>query len=230
MAATREAFGDVIRLLVLPHLGKFVDADEPALTALSLDPKLVEARYALTRNCRGNLRGAIVDFQTVLGGVLELAPDNDSPPAGEVSDPPAATEHAGADYHDSGSLANPLSTSTPPPTSLTTTPPRTPPIPSTAPTAPPHAVLAAEPAGRIALFSMTMGISPYESSAVGMPPNVGVVGHAHGVSQPAVGMMGMMAVDNGIAEAEASVVGASAGVTEYLRRTQLTNLVSLYTS
>ncbi|KAK7055991.1 hypothetical protein R3P38DRAFT_3253935, partial [Favolaschia claudopus] len=58
----------------LLHLGKFVDAEKQASTALNLDPKLVEARYAraMARKGRGNLRGAIVDFQTV----LELAPDN----------------------------------------------------------------------------------------------------------------------------------------------------------
>ncbi|KAF8134737.1 hypothetical protein K438DRAFT_1787126 [Mycena galopus ATCC 62051] len=44
------------------HLGRFQDAEGAASTALGLDPKLVEARYAraMARKGRGNVRGAIV--------------------------------------------------------------------------------------------------------------------------------------------------------------------------
>ncbi|KAK6987603.1 hypothetical protein R3P38DRAFT_2574863 [Favolaschia claudopus] len=381
----------------LLHLGKFVDAEKQASTALNLDPKLVEARYAraMARKGRGNLRGAIVDFKTV----LELAPDNvsaqtalqdleaeqtaaaaastaasasasesaapsappeDAAPSAETSNdtaapppPPAAsTEDAIADDSNSASLANPLPTSTPLPTSeifdddsasdtsdalhtargtpclfyntssckrgtlcaFSHAPDRRsvrdglgknvclywlvglckfgpkciykhgrealgagwdkergksaaeegaavgegapnhnnneksksgnhtnnnarhkgkqpqgrkgPPPPRTAAehnasvlasVSAQHAALAAELARRMALFNMTMGISPYESYAVGMP--VGGVGHglAQGIPQP---MMGVDSTSGVIAAAgagaEAVVENASAGFTEYV--------------
>ncbi|KAK7017330.1 hypothetical protein R3P38DRAFT_2716743 [Favolaschia claudopus] len=386
----------------LLHLGKFVDAEKQASTALNLDPKLVEARYAraMARKGRGNLRGAIVDFQTV----LELAPDNvsaqtalqdlqaeqtaaataastsasepapssapleDAPPSAETSNPPAddaaapspppaaTTEDAGAGLDDSAFLANPLPISTPLRTSeifdddsasdtsdalhtargtpclfyntssckrgtlcaFSHAPDRRsvrdglgknvclywlvglckfgpkciykhgrealgagwdkergkgaaeegagagaagaegapnhinnekskngnhnnnqrhkgkqpqgrkgPPPPRTAAehnasvlasVSAQHAALAAELARRMALFNMTMGISPYESYAVGMPQTVGVVGHGHGISQPMMGVDSTSGIAAG-AGPEAVVVApenASAGFTEYV--------------
>ncbi|KAJ7655938.1 hypothetical protein B0H17DRAFT_1338006 [Mycena rosella] len=58
------------------HLGRFEDAEAAASTALALDPKLVEARYAraMARKGRGLVRGAIADFETV----LKLAPENEA--------------------------------------------------------------------------------------------------------------------------------------------------------
>ncbi|KAF7326488.1 hypothetical protein MVEN_02612300 [Mycena venus] len=82
------------------HLGRFEDAEASASTALGLDPKLVEARYAraMARKGRGNVRAAIVDLTTV----LELAPDNASAQAAlrdlqaEQEDPPASTSASDA--------------------------------------------------------------------------------------------------------------------------------------
>ncbi|KAJ6583299.1 hypothetical protein B0H10DRAFT_1890149 [Mycena sp. CBHHK59/15] len=58
------------------HLGRYEDAEAAATGALALDPKLVEARYtrAMARKGRGVIRGAIVDFESV----LKLAEDNES--------------------------------------------------------------------------------------------------------------------------------------------------------
>ncbi|KAJ7318763.1 hypothetical protein DFH08DRAFT_971128 [Mycena albidolilacea] len=95
------------------HLGRFEEAEAEASTALGLDPKLVEARYAraMARKGRGNVRGAIVDLTTV----VELAPENasaqsalrdleterDASPAStsaaDPPPPPAASDEAATD-------------------------------------------------------------------------------------------------------------------------------------
>ncbi|KAJ7200432.1 hypothetical protein GGX14DRAFT_466793 [Mycena pura] len=58
------------------HLGRFADAEISASTALALDPKLVEARYArgMARKGRELCHDAIIDFETV----LKLDPENDA--------------------------------------------------------------------------------------------------------------------------------------------------------